>query len=334
MGVSSSDTTGKKFKNKYKAYKFIHLTNDPDEKFPYFCKDTDACHWLTNPPLWYNEVESIDDDARICISKNVFIIENPLDFKIGPKKRIGNLELWKTSYEFCKCAIDKNLQNMIYVVDEQYIIQLLKIYPMALEFVIDPTEIMCIIAVQNNGNALKFIGENDQTSLICVTAIEQNPYSIYYAKKSTINLCKIAIKKDQKVVSYIKYKNIYPYDINQYDFLLNVITFALSVSYNNGVYKAYFHKNGTPRYIENVWDTKNHNIIPFVIGYDVFKTAASLLNDSYVETDKTLDLTIINEELNIAFNSGYANIFYDPNGKEYTYSQFKNNDIKIVSLNS
>jgi len=64
----------------------------------------------------------------------------------------------------------------------------------------------CKMAVTNNGIALKYVPEKFRTEEICNIALGKNGLALKYIRNQKIDYCKLAIKQNYKASSYSKYK--------------------------------------------------------------------------------------------------------------------------------
>ena len=64
------------------------------------------------------------------------------------------------------------------------------------------TEEICLAAVHQNGYALYYV--KDQTEEICLAAVQRNGYTLYYVKEQTEEICLTAVKKDWRIFEYIR----------------------------------------------------------------------------------------------------------------------------------
>lgn len=77
---------------------------------------------------------------------------------------------------------------------------------MALEYVIDQTDEMCMIALEkSDGYALQYI--HRQTEQMCIKAVQYNGWHLQNVKKQTPAVCIAALTKNPLVVEYVD-KNI------------------------------------------------------------------------------------------------------------------------------
>lgn len=60
----------------------------------------------------------------------------------------------------------------------------------------------CLLSVQINGLALKYIKE--QTPEICMAAVQQTAYALQYANEQTDEICMIAVQQDGYLLYYVK----------------------------------------------------------------------------------------------------------------------------------
>jgi len=89
----------------------------------------------------------------------------------------------------------------------------------ALEYVKNPTENICFMAVQQDGLALELVYE--QTDEICKMAVQQNGNALKFVKVQTEEICVLAVQQNEYAVKYIN---------NRYRF---VWLFLLYWNFNN-----------------------------------------------------------------------------------------------------
>ncbi|MDW0076976.1 DUF4116 domain-containing protein [Clostridioides difficile] len=83
---------------------------------------------------------------------------------------------------------------------------------MALQYVREQTEEMCLEAVRQNGLALHFV--KDQTEKICIEAVRQDGLAIQFVENQTDEICIEALKQDKLAIRYIKEKDKYLDEFN------------------------------------------------------------------------------------------------------------------------
>ena len=101
---------------------------------------------------------------------------------------------------------------------------ILSIYPTYLKLIANQTPDLCMVAVQNDGNALQFVKEQtpeicmiavnkkgcalehvkEQTPEICIEAVKNDPWAIQFVKEQTPELCMLAVQNDGIAIRYIK----------------------------------------------------------------------------------------------------------------------------------
>ena len=72
----------------------------------------------------------------------------------------------------------------------------------ALKYVKEQTEEMCLEAVKQNGYALRFVKE--QTEEMCLVAVKQNGWALEYVKEQTDEICLEAVKQNGDALHFVK----------------------------------------------------------------------------------------------------------------------------------
>ena len=74
----------------------------------------------------------------------------------------------------------------------------------ALKNLPDQTPDICLAAVSQNGFALYYV--KDQTSDICLAAVNQNGWALEFVKDQTPEICLAAVEQDDRALRYVKKK--------------------------------------------------------------------------------------------------------------------------------
>lgn len=194
-----------------RSYQFEpHIVNILNEPFDprsfcskggfYFCDLADMGYWLYLYPNGLIFEVTIPEDARTVrlhrkYKTDKIIISNPLNISDFIKKHnvaesyiradIKNFQyVDRADYKLCKIAVETDSN-------------VLAIIPVELR-----TEEICMIAVKNSGNTLKFVIQ--QTDAICIAAVEQNGNALFYVKNQTPEICIRAVKNDGYALSHVK----------------------------------------------------------------------------------------------------------------------------------
>ena len=74
----------------------------------------------------------------------------------------------------------------------------------AIQYVENPTYEMRLAAVTQNGDALQFIGEEDQSEEICLTAVRQTGYALKNVAIQTPQICLEAVTQNSEAFQFVK----------------------------------------------------------------------------------------------------------------------------------
>ena len=66
------------------------------------------------------------------------------------------------------------------------------------------TNEMCMSAVQQNGTALEYVPNNFITNEICIAAVQKDAWALKYVKEQTPEICLLAIKENGGVLQHVK----------------------------------------------------------------------------------------------------------------------------------
>jgi hypothetical protein len=106
---------------------------------------------------------------------------------------------------FFDVVIKNNLYETLFNISYDRIVSIIKENGILLEFikdVKDQTDELCLIAIEENYNAFKFIIDKNEN--ICLKAIDINPHVLTYIDNQTTEMCLKAIAIDPSVFKYVK----------------------------------------------------------------------------------------------------------------------------------
>jgi len=198
MDYSYTVVSGKKFNKIYKdikMYKFLNddmihnnfeyqlgLNIDTEDFNPtdtcskgglYFCEES-KCHLYWDNFGKYLGYVEIPNDAHIYIEDDKFKADKIILKKIEPFDNVNN-EFWY---------------------------KIIKYDGLALEYVKEQSEELCLKAVMKNGHTLLFVKE--QTEKICLEAVKQDGFSLKYVREQTPKICWEAVKQNGHALSYVR----------------------------------------------------------------------------------------------------------------------------------
>jgi hypothetical protein len=64
-------------------------------------------------------------------------------------------------------------------------------------------EEVCKLALQRNGDVIHYIHEHQRSEELCKLAVQQHPYLIRYIHNPSEEVCKLAVQRDPNVIIYI-----------------------------------------------------------------------------------------------------------------------------------
>jgi hypothetical protein len=213
--------SGERFKELYKDTKMYKLTNinekhnnlqivtglnidvidfNPNDECKaggiYFCEFHKVGLWyyLNGVKMEYYREVILPDDAKIYREKNSFKADKLI---LGEKKPI-----WSDNI-FCKEIVMRNGNALEFVVNKTEELCMIAVsnFGLALQFVDIKTDAICLAAVSSCGLALQFV--DDQSEKICVAAIKQHELAIKYVDIQTAALALIAVNKNIAMEKYI-----------------------------------------------------------------------------------------------------------------------------------
>ena len=123
-------------------------------------------------------------------------VENILAFKYEGVSVVEALSVlnirdaWNTSYDCFNLYILKCLNDT-----------LCRDLRVLREYVKEQTELLCLIAVQQNGLALQFVKE--QTHDICLITVQQNGLALEDVEEQTSDICIIAVLQNPNAKDYV-----------------------------------------------------------------------------------------------------------------------------------
>ena len=165
---------------------------------------------------------------------NEFDPENPSNYdkkfrfkNRNGKKKHGDMLEAKRGVSLKKCSVcgkrkecpeggssfDKP-HNSIIIDDTHYLITDDDLYSngMLIRQIFEPTDEQCLIAIKQNGYAIKYIKQNPQ---ICLSAVKQNGMALEFIKDQTDQLCKAAVYQNSHALKFV---------INQTDEIIQIAT--------------------------------------------------------------------------------------------------------------
>lgn len=96
--------------------------------------------------------------------------------------------------EYNKLETKKNLRG-------REALEAVKLDGLALQYVKEQTEEICLAAVRQDGYALCYVKE--QTEEICLEAVKRNVYALQFVKEQTEEICLAALKWDVCALQYV-----------------------------------------------------------------------------------------------------------------------------------
>jgi hypothetical protein len=80
----------------------------------------------------------------------------------------------------------------------------LELVPQCIEYVLNPSEELCLIAVKKDGSLLSLIRQ--PSAVVCLAAVLENPMALRSVppNKVTEEMCLIAVKQDNYAITYVK----------------------------------------------------------------------------------------------------------------------------------
>ena len=91
--------------------------------------------------------------------------------------------------------------------DEKYCLKAVENNGDALRYVKEQSEAVCLKAVENNGDALRYVKE--QSEAACLKAVENNGNALQYVKEQSEAVCLKAVESDGDALRYVKVKAIF-----------------------------------------------------------------------------------------------------------------------------
>src|SRR3989339_2108397 len=165
--------SGEEFNEKYKECEFYKLLNKDLTHYGYTYKD--------GLNMDVNEFNPKGE----CSKGGLYFTEK------------NKIPMWLDTYSFItKCVIPNDAK--IYIENNKFksdklIVEINNKVDIC-DSLIWHDEFYCKIAVQQNGNALKYVKK--QTEEICKMAVQQNGYALQYVKEQTEEICKLAVQQN------------------------------------------------------------------------------------------------------------------------------------------
>ncbi len=151
----------------------------------YFCDENDLILWLYYSeiigPMFYFRSVIIPDNAQVWVEHNKFKADQLI---LGERLEIGELKIWQ------------NTEHNLYAC---------KLNGMALKYIKNQTPEMCLIAVQQNGNALQYVLE--QTREINLMACQSQGLSLRYVRDQTPEINLMAVQQTGYALQYVLEQN-------------------------------------------------------------------------------------------------------------------------------
>ena len=167
----------------------------------YFVDENNIWNYLINSDFqWIREV-TIPFDARVYVDKGKYKSDK---FILEPRKRISEYEI--ETHRYAEAVKQIGYMALQFVKDQtnEICMEAVKQNGRALEFVKEQTNEIYMEAVKQNGRALEFVKE--QTNEICMEAVKQNGCALEFVKDQTHEICMEAVKKTM-VTHYNMSKN-------------------------------------------------------------------------------------------------------------------------------
>lgn len=144
----------------------------------------------------YISSENLEDEAIRCNPSSISHIIQPTDkemcyFIDQYNENMSAKIMYKKILEQCRTP----------VTPLPVILHLLTRFGLALEFITEQTEEMCLIAVKSNGWALQYVEK--QTDKICLAAVKQNGCALKFVIKQTYDICIAAVTQTGYASQYV-----------------------------------------------------------------------------------------------------------------------------------
>ncbi|TXG81882.1 MAG: hypothetical protein E6R13_05675 [Spirochaetes bacterium] len=88
-----------------------------------------------------------------------------------------------------------------YTYDEA--VKMLNIDGCMIRYIKNPTPEMCMLAVQNNGDSIRYIESTLRTEELCIAAVSEFGLAIQHIDNPSYNVCRAAIKNDPLSLRFI-----------------------------------------------------------------------------------------------------------------------------------
>lgn len=165
------------------------------------CREVDVPQFLNNGSKL--AFISIPDDAKAefagsRIQADKIVVTKIIDLK--------DWEMWENE-EFCIKAIRRYSNVAKYIKNPEILFNAIKWNPLALEFVENQTEEMCLEAVSRQPYTIQFV--KNRTDKICAKALEKEPLTLRYVKNQNERMCLEAVTRNGWALHYVEKPTIY-----------------------------------------------------------------------------------------------------------------------------
>jgi hypothetical protein len=232
--MSMSTLTGSQFNSKFEKNKFIKLTNKTEihngfqfktglniDNLPfepsgkcrkggfYFCNEFDSYRWLkySGQTMVHYRYVTIPDDAQVYDEGDKFKCDR---FVLGEKNTINSdfgkptiPEMWE-DYNYCKNAFHYDMTLLKFCKNPEFQLEAVKITPLSLLYIEEPTMLMCLTGVEKSPHALHYIKR--QNFGMWSKAVQCYPESLKAITEQTSELCLIAVKKNGLAIKYVRHQ--------------------------------------------------------------------------------------------------------------------------------
>ena len=165
--------------------------------------------------------------------------------------------------------IDKYLENVkmngmalefIKEQTDEICLEAVKQNGLALQYVKKQTPEICLEAVKNNASTLRYVQQ--QTNEMCLEAVKQNGYALQYVKEQTEEICIKAVNINISTIIYIQDANILKNVCNTLNILYlpaNNNHRELILNFFNGEYRCWIGCQGNMSLDTLIWRIYNTN---------------------------------------------------------------------------
>jgi len=148
----------------------------------------------------------MDYISKDDIINELFTIKRNRNSKLEDYKFLSTIDSELLTQEILKKALDQQPLALQYIVNqsEEICIYAVQLNGMVLNHVKDKTPLICLEAVKNKGQALIYV--ENQTEFICLEAIKKDPFSLQCVDNQTTEICMEAVRQNGLALIHVKHK--------------------------------------------------------------------------------------------------------------------------------